>query len=126
MHHNIPAGHVISREKGIFTHVGFSLGDGLVFHNNPERGEHVSTLAEFAKGQKVTLLSHRISGDEFHRVISRIREVLTRPIGYHPTANNCEQTLNRVLGLPANSPQLWFWLGAAAVAGLLAVRASRR
>lgn len=105
---SIPAGHLISAPKGIVTHVGLSLGNGLVFHNNPERGEHISDLASFHKGKPVTL-GERLSHLDFHEAMANIAATLKTPKAYHPLGNNCEQSLYRVLGRPASSPQLQFW-----------------
>lgn len=105
---NIPAGHLISTPKGIVTHVGLSLGNGFVFHNNPENGEHISDIASFHKGKPVSL-SARLTHLDFHTALENIAATLKSPRAYHPTGNNCEQSLNRVLGRPASSPQLQFW-----------------
>lgn len=114
----IPAGHLVSAPKWIFTHVGLSLGDGFVFHNNPERGEHVSSLADFGKGKPISLAG-QLEPFDFHKAVQNLASVMKAPKAYHPTDNNCEQSLNRLLGRPAISPQLQFWaLISALLAGL--------
>lgn len=103
-----PAGHLISTPKGIFTHVGLSLGNGFVFHNNPDKGEHISDLGSFHKGKPVSL-GEQLNQFDFHQALANIAAALKSPKAYHLTANNCEQSLNRVLGRSASSPQLQFW-----------------
>ena len=79
---SIPAGHLISAPKGIVTHVGLSLGNGLVFHNNPENGEHISDLTRFHKGKPV-----RIDGEldkfDFHQALTIIASVRKPPKSTH-------------------------------------------
>lgn len=122
---SIPAGHLISAPKGIVTHVGLSLGNGLVFHNNPENGEHISDLTRFHKGKPV-----RIDGEldqfDFHQALTNIASALKSPKAYHLTDNNCEQSLNRVLGRAASSPQLQFWAFSTLFLAGLAYLASRK
>jgi len=62
---------------------------------------------------------------EFRVAVANITASLKAPKGYHLTDNNCEQTLNRVLGKPAVSPQLQFWSVAALLAAACALLASR-
>lgn len=109
---SIPAGQLISASKGMFRHVGLSLGNGLAFHNNPDNGEHVSSLALFSKGKPISV-DGKVDHHEFCVAVANIAAALRNPKGYHPTENNCEQSLNRVLGKPAISPQLRFWALAA-------------
>lgn len=122
---SIPAGHLISAPKGIFTHVGLSLGGGLVFHNNPDKGEHVSTLANFSKGKPIGLYD-QVGHFDFHKALENIASALKAPKAYHLTANNCEQSLNRVLGRPSTSPQLQFWTVASLLLAGLVYAASRK
>lgn len=105
---SIPARHLISAPKGIATHVGLSLGNGFVFHNNPDKGEHISDLASFHKGKPVSL-GEQLSHFDFQQALANIAPVLKAPKAYHLTDNNCEQSLNKVLGRSASSPQLQFW-----------------
>lgn len=122
---SIPARHLISAPKGMVTHVGLSLGNGLVFHNNPDNGEHISDLASFHKGKPVSV-GEQLSHFDFHQALANISTALKSPKAYHLTDNNCEQSLNRVLGRPASSPQLQFWTVATLLLAGLAYMANRK
>lgn len=106
---SILAGSLLSTRKGlVINHVGIALGNGLIFHNSPKYGEHVSSLASFSKGKKV-YITHQLSSHELSQTWARIGRMLQSPRGYHPTLNNCEHSLFRALGHAAKSPQLAAW-----------------
>lgn len=105
---NIPAGALIAAPKGLVNHVGLSLGNGRVFHNNPENGEHISSIEAFSKGNPISVWGS-LAVHEFFDALSRINHILTAPKRYDALANNCEHSLSRVLGRPIGSPQLQFW-----------------
>lgn len=47
-------GDFLTRPKALgATHVGVWLGGGAVYHNAPDRGEHISSVADFAKGHRL-------------------------------------------------------------------------
>lgn len=100
-------------------HRGVALGDGRVLHNTPGRGEHISSEAEFANGQRVKVA--RASYTERQRSLShayRVERSGSRR-SYHLLGNNCEHTVHRARSGEARSPQLRGWvagLGLAAVA----------
>lgn len=122
---SIPAGQLISAPKGWLRHVGLSLGNGLAFHNNPTNGEHISSLAHFSKGKPIRV-DGPVAHHEFRDAMANIAALLSDPKGYHLTENNCEQSLNRVLGKPAISPQLRFWAFAALFTAGCAYLATRK
>lgn len=122
---NVSAGRLISAPKGMVTHVGLSLGNGLVFHNNPDKGEHISDLASFHKGKQVSL-GEQLSHFDFHQALTNIAEAMKSPKAYHLADNNCEQSLNRVLGRSTSSPQLQFWTFATLLMAGLAYLANRK
>ncbi len=113
------AGDILSRRKGLVMHRGVALGDGRVLHNTPGRGEHISSEAEFANGQRVKVA--RASYTERQRSLShayRVERSGSRR-SYHLLGNNCEHTVHRARSGAARSPQLRGWvagLGLAAVA----------
>ena len=102
--HILEAGDVIKRRKGIFEHVGLFIGNNLVFHNTPEKGEHVSSFAEFSDGHEVTLL--KTAGGKKNGVLERARNAINSPRPYNAFNNNCEHTVNRVFYGESKSPQL--------------------
>jgi len=113
------AGDVLSRRKGLVMHRGIALGDGRVMHNTPGRGEHISSLSEFANGQRVHARSASYTE---RRSALRHAAQLERSAArrsYHLFGNNCEHTVSRANSGAAKSPQLRGWVagvGLAAVA----------
>jgi hypothetical protein len=97
---------VISRQKAAaLNHLGILLPNGLVAHCAPGRGEHVSTIEDFAMDQDVTIIEEiprRLQAATFKRIADAMRS----PKDYHATKNNCEMFVNRMLGRAAASPQL--------------------
>ena len=118
---------VVSRPKSAFdliAHKGIVVGFDAVFHNTPERGEHISTLREFANGKRVSIIKRHPHPAQRHAILRRIRQQLAAPRGHDVFGYNCEHSVSRVLGLPAQSEQLRTWLAFAAIA-TLAMAASR-
>lgn len=93
----------VTRNKGIAEHVGLLVEGWGVFHNSPGKGEHVSSLQEFADGKEVRFFE--VQGMEPFTVIARINKMLEAPQPYSPFYN-CEHTISKVLTGDAESPQL--------------------
>lgn len=85
------------------SHVGVWVGDGAVFHNAPDRGEHVSSLADFAQGQPLRV---EPKNTDATIVVARVRSKLVRPQSYDLVTNNCEHSANAVVSGFAFSNQL--------------------
>lgn len=85
------------------THVGVWMGGGAVFHNAPGRGEHISSLAEFARGAPVWIQPKNADSST---VINRVRSKLSRPHEYDLISNNCEHAANEVVTGKPFSDQL--------------------
>ena len=124
---NIRIGDVLTRPKPgtPFTHVGVALGNGMAAHNTPDRGEHASSLEDFADGQPVTV--HRTGADP-SIVVARAQTVLASPQGYHAVVNNCEHTATKIIRGAARSSQAAFWFVVAIIIAtvLLVVYTTRR
>lgn len=122
---NPSIGDKVSRPKadGLVKHVGVYIGNGLVFHNLPGRGEHVSSLTEFAAGQQITIIPSPVSVNLL-QLNWRVQERLNSPKGYDPLDYNCEHAAHYVLTGQLDSPQLQGWavLGAAALTIALLAR----
>ncbi len=119
MAHYLP-GDIVARRKGLVMHKGIALGNGLVFHNTPFGGEHVSTEDEFLQGRRMRV--ERLEGTARRRTLRAART--DSPREYHLFANNCEHTVSRALTGEAESPQLRSWALGLGV-GALAFAATR-
>ncbi|MFM8354486.1 MAG: hypothetical protein ACKOBM_06235 [Gammaproteobacteria bacterium] len=107
-------GDIIGRRKGIVLHKGVYLGSDRVLHNTTGRGEHVSSLADFAAGKRVVLV--RAACDESRRRASAATPRADR--GYNLFTHNCEHTASRVTLGRSESPQLRGWVAGVGVAAL--------
>jgi hypothetical protein len=97
--------------------VGVYFNEGCVAHSTPERGAHVSTLAEFAQGLPVR--EDRVIAEELRQEILRRLSLLQQnQLPYHPTGQNCEVIANWLVGAKPESPQVFGWALALVVAGL--------
>jgi hypothetical protein len=125
MSSGLRVGDVVSRPKvvGVIDHYGIVVGFDRILHSTPERGEHVSSFAEFAFGQPVRLVSRTTSWAEAIEIVQRAGAILSKPATWS-LINNCEVTVAKAQGLPPHSKQLgWAGVGAAVGLALLAVRA---
>lgn len=105
------SGDVVARRKGLVMHKGVLLADGRVLHNTPSRGEHVSSLDDFRRGQRVYRVGGRASG----------RYLAAAAVGgrrYNLFTNNCEHTVSRVTEGRARSRQLRGWVAGVSVAAV--------
>jgi hypothetical protein len=109
---------VIARPKfsGSGEHWGVLIPGNLVAHNSPERGEHVSTLWEFALAGRFRVIRH-VLPEHFHASMRRIQEAVQAPQAYHATNNNCQSFANRITGEAPRSPAVE-GIGLLALAGL--------
>ena len=117
----INIGDIIERPKGfgLTRHRGVLLGVDQVLHNTPERGEHLSTLAEFAQKQVVSLYARC---KDVHAALSRTEKILSDPRKYHLIVRNCDHTVNDVVFGKPSSPQLVLAaVGSAAVLSVFAL-----
>ena len=106
-------GDVLARRKGLVMHKGIALGDGMVFHNTPFGGEHVSSEREFRRGRPLRVQS--LGRTERERALQAAGAATARR--YNLFTNNCEHTVSRATGGAGDSPQLKAWaLGIGALA----------
>lgn len=110
-------GDVLRRPKFLFKHVGVHLGNGLVLHNSPSKGEHVSDVSEFSAGHKIEVIP--TPPNMKAKIIGRVQDTLRHPRGYDAATNNCQHTATRITEGRAYSPAL-FVVGLVAV-GILAM-----
>ena len=97
---------VVSRAKfGAFQHMGLLLPNGLVAHCAPNRGEHISTMNDFASGEDVKI-EQLLPPQEYAAILGRVAEAMRLPKAYDVLTNNCEMFVSRLLGAPPESPQL--------------------
>jgi hypothetical protein len=111
-------GDIVTRRKGFVMHKGVALGDGLILHNTPSRGEHVSSEQDFLAGNRMGVIN--LERRERERALSHAHSFETGSTrSYHLLRNNCEHTVSRGTTGTAGSPQLKGWVfgvGAAAIA----------
>jgi len=107
-------GDLLFRPEGLYQHIGVYIGWGRVLQNTVEKGEHVSDVHQFSRGQKI---GFKKTSSNVSAVLSRAEAKIRNPKPYHILNNNCEHTAYEVAEGHRNSPQLWFWLAV----GLLAV-----
>jgi len=117
---NIGIGDLLFRPKFFgfmkLEHVGVVVPQNMVLHNTPERGEHVSTVQEFAAGQAVRVQK---TGSNSADVLSRANKVLADPKRYNPAFRNCEHTAFEVISGVAKSPFVLAVVGILLFIGLL-------
>ncbi len=89
----VAADHIqVPRQHGLFHHHGIDLGDGTIAHYLEGREILRSSLAEFCRGQEVSIVSHQNSSSKritLQRAMSRIGEK-----SYNLLFNNCEHFAN--------------------------------
>lgn len=127
---SVRKGYRLSRAKGFgfVDHVGWTFDGREVFHNLPGKGEHLSSVADFAAGKVVRVQEVLLDLAEAFSVSSNIAKSVSVNLQYHWSSNNCEHSVSRVLGQKPCSPQLQALgttLVCVAIIGLLA-SASRR
>ncbi|MBX3706210.1 MAG: hypothetical protein KF911_06185 [Pseudomonadales bacterium] len=107
-------GDIVARRKGPVMHKGVVMPDGRILHNTPARGEHLSSLAEFAAGRTVTVTRNGCGESR-----ARAYRAAPRPgARYHLFANNCEHTVSRTLEGRERSPQLRGWIAGIGIAAV--------
>lgn len=102
-------GDVLSRPKalGFLQHIGVVVGPNAVCHNTPTKGEHISTLAEFGAGQKITV---RRTGTDPWPLLGRVQRILSNPKKYDLATRNCEHTVSEaVAGTPKSQTAALLW-----------------
>jgi len=111
-------GDIVARPKalGFVQHLGVVTGSDRIFENTPDKGEHLSTLQEFAAGQSVTV--HPTAVVPAH-VKARVRRALTNYQPFRLFGRNCEDSVYEVVEGKARSPQLRWWLAIGAVLFLI-------
>jgi hypothetical protein len=118
-----PGDHLVSPRRG-FEHHGLYLGHGRVIHyaggvvtSTSSGGEtdciECVSLSEFAQGRTVQVIEHHRRRYDAHAAIARAyrRQGEQR---YHPAFNNCEHFVLWCIEGVSHSPQVSWWLLAAA------------
>ncbi len=113
---------IIKRPKltGIGAHVGVLCPNGYVFHSTDDKGVHLTTLDGFAKGRRVEVVEE-VPFEKHGETQARIQQELILRQAYNVFTNNCEIVANRVVGNPAKSKQVAFWLTLTTLAGVAAI-----
>lgn len=112
-------GDIVGRRKGLVMHKGLVLDDGRVLHNLPLRGEHVSSISEFARGHRISVTARSREQRQ-----AALRNAASRNAGgvdggrYRLFSNNCEHTVYGIADGRPRSPQLHAWLLGLGAAGI--------
>ncbi len=122
-----PVGTIIARWKFPLIHRGIYVGSvggtDQVFESTIGHGARLIPFVIFAHGQKVWVEGNsRLSR---HALLARVRRELGGKRWYNLITNNCDHAVTRVAHGRPVSRQLWGYMAAAAVLGLLTVRSRR-
>jgi hypothetical protein len=91
---------------GLITHRGAYVGHDAVLTNTPEKGEHLTSVSDFADGKAVEVCR---TGANQVAVIQRVRKILANAKRFDPIKRNCEHTTyDAIEGVP-KSPQVILW-----------------
>ena len=104
MNHSLSIGNILTRPKlGFIDHMGVVVADNSILHNTPERGEHISTLDEFAAGEHVKIQRTKVNP---FSVIANSRRIIPNAKKYDLFGRNCEHTAYEALHGVPQSPKL--------------------
>ena len=115
---------VISRPKAGLQHWGVLLSDNRVVHCAPVRGEHITSVEDFAAGEDITFVRMLVP-PEYSPTMRRIAESLRNPKAYHAVTNNCQTFATRMIGAEPDSPDLKAVVALLVVAAVVGVAAAR-
>lgn len=76
----------------------------VVFHNTPERGEHLTTLEDALRGLDAS--QHAIPENVQAAAYQRLMAAIRNPRPYDAFLNNCQHTVNRIVYGKAESRTL--------------------
>jgi hypothetical protein len=105
MNYMLSIGDLLIRPKclGFVEHEGVFVGSNSVITNTPDKGEHLSTIQEFAAGQPVRV---QRTGANPNEIIARAKAILAKPRKYDPAIRNCQHTAAEVITGAAKSRQV--------------------
>ena len=106
MNQSLIVGDLLTRPKllGLVEHYGVWLGFNRVATNTPDMGEHVTSLEDFAAGQRVKV---QRTGANPMSVALNAQRVLANPKKYDPVTRNCEHTASEIIrGVPRSGQLL--------------------
>lgn len=125
MNNTIEPGDILLRPKGqVIDHLAIALGNGFVFQNTPEKGEHLATISEYASGKRVTVRKQPRANRR--RTLHSIWDRLHNPRPYDVLNNNCEHPIYEATTGKAKSPQLRIVLTVLGVAVIAATALQKR
>ena len=96
---------LVDLPSGPLFHYMLLIENGLAFHNIPIFGERIDTAARAIQGLQTKVLL-RIPRKNQHAIKQRLVESINNPRPYHPTLNNCQHTITRIVSGTASSPVL--------------------
>ncbi|MGH7869227.1 MAG: hypothetical protein ACREP9_16730 [Candidatus Dormibacteraceae bacterium] len=111
-------GDLLLRPKclGIVQHEGVVIGPNAVLHNTPDKGEHVTTVEDFADGKPVRVYPTSAAPATIR---ARAQQLLYRPRPYDPLTRNCQHTASELIQGCSSST----WIQAIALLLVIAIAA---
>lgn len=111
----VSIGEQLFRRKGMVMHVGVYIGNQLILHNTPDKGEHSVDFDTFANGKTVYA---RPTNMIPYRVVAKAQQLLASPAKYQLFKRNCEHTASSLINDSPQSAQLqeieaWALIGGA-------------
>lgn len=108
-------GDQLFRRKGMVMHVGIYIGNQLILHNTPNKGEHSVDFDTFANGKTVYARPTNMLPCQ---VAARAQQLLASPAKYQLFKRNCEHTASAITKDLPQSAQLqeietWALIGGA-------------
>jgi hypothetical protein len=120
MNTKLKPGDMLHRSKGIVQHAGVYIGNGMVFHNRPERGAEVTSYSDYAEGKTVKVTCTKRPSLE--GLPKRVQETIDTGPSYSVLSNNCEHSANYVISGRKISPQIQSVAICAAIGGVVGKR----
>ncbi len=90
--------------RGPSIHQMILTRSGMIFHNTPDKGEHLTTLDDALAGLPGKRFDIKPEYQEAAYI--RLIESIKNPQAYDAILNNCQHTVNRILTGVAESPTL--------------------
>lgn len=117
MYSRLKLGDLLYRSKDIAQHAGVYLGNGQVFHNQPDQGASITSYTQYTEGKVVNVIT--AANIDPQLLTERLLEIIGNDERYHFLANNCEHAANYIIYGRKLSPQIQAIIIGAIFGGLI-------